>query len=98
MGFVVFTRILAVRIRSTLFSLRAQPPWWCRAPSPKRSWPVQRRTAGGAHGDGGFEAAPGSGSNGLEVVRGGAGQHLPALDLRGAIPTDVERYLIIGYL
>src|SRR5215203_1098989 len=32
------------------------------------------------------------------VVRGGAGQHLPALDLRGAIPTDVERYLIIGSL
>src|ERR671910_3378220 len=38
---------------------------------------------------------PGRGSDGLELVGAGAGERLPALDLGGAVPADVERHPVV---
>src|SRR5829696_9161210 len=52
---------------------------------------------GSIHLDDCLEALPGDGPSQLQSVGSGSGKHLPASDLRGAVPTDIERYFAFGF-
>src|SRR5919112_6093332 len=51
---------------------------------------------GGSHQHGRLEAVLGAGSQGLESAWARACQHLPAFDLRGAVPAGEESHLVPG--